>query len=572
MKIEQQLESLFLNLTLRNISHEIFFNSLLSDGDLSKLLSTCRGMKEMILKWKQFFPIQEFTTGEYITDKMFENMILHYSRNIKKLTISGRSRELTLNGYDQHVALLHLNLLELDCLRYFPGAVTKFSSSLLNLTSLRLLESTQSYEDLESISQLTNLRKLELDSCLDLKYKQFSLEFLSTLTQMKSISISRLSGNRLDCWLEKTNKQILVELKIDSCSRISAEEYHCLSTLTDLTLLSFTRCKVDDIGLNLICSSCHHIANMYLDYNDRVTRNGLNNFHFLVNLTSLFASLFQKWESFFIMEKICHNVTLTHLTMYCDCEGTLFLHNNLSNLINLTYLSINGIHSGLSSNVNLSPTTKQNFLSNLTILELNNVRIQKLDYLTSLTKVNIHKSYVNVNAFRQLSSLVYLSHLKMTGCSIYTKEFSNLSFCTNLTFLDLSISPSYDHEICHLSSLIKLTHLELCGLRMTDAGLCFLMFINKTLTYLKIEGYNMFKIIDLEKGYKYLASCRQLTNLTLTSCYFENGLSFLKGMLNLSHLNIDPTFAEDEDLIMIKTHLTKLTIFTMGLGRFSFYC
>jgi hypothetical protein len=107
--------SLFFSLTQRNICSEIFFDSFLSDEDLSKLLCTCRGMKEMILKYKIIFPIKEYTTGVSLTNKIFENMILHYSSNIKKLIISSRCSELTFNGYYQHVfLLLRSNLLELE--------------------------------------------------------------------------------------------------------------------------------------------------------------------------------------------------------------------------------------------------------------------------------------------------------------------------------------------------------------------------------------------------------------------------------------------------------------------------
>jgi hypothetical protein len=184
-------------------------------------------MKEMILKYKIIFPIQEYTTGVSLTDKIFENMILHYSSNIKKLIISSsRCSALTFNGYYQHVfLLLRSNLLELELLegdssiKKWDVEIPNITSSLLNLTSLRILNSLESQTNLSSISQLTNLEKLDFDNCYHLD--EFNLESYSALTKIKSICISRFSGKRLD-WFFETNK-VLVEIKIDTCDRISSE-------------------------------------------------------------------------------------------------------------------------------------------------------------------------------------------------------------------------------------------------------------------------------------------------------------------------------------------------------------
>jgi hypothetical protein len=66
----------FLSITERNFSSEIFFGSLLSDEDLSKLICTCRVMmKEMILKWKNIFPITQISiNSEIMTNEMLVNL------------------------------------------------------------------------------------------------------------------------------------------------------------------------------------------------------------------------------------------------------------------------------------------------------------------------------------------------------------------------------------------------------------------------------------------------------------------------------------------------------------------
>jgi hypothetical protein len=520
---------------------------------LSKLLCTCRGMKEMILKYKIIFPIQEYTTGVSLTDKIFENMILHYSSNIKKLIISSRCSALTFNGYYQHVfLLLRSNLLELELLegdssiKKWDVEIPNITSSLLNLTSLRILNSLESQTNLSSISQLTNLEKLDFDNCYHLD--EFNLESYSALTKIKSICISRFSGKRLD-WFFETNKVLLtlVEIKIDTCERISSENYHCLGILTNLTHLSFSRCNFDDFGLNLICSCCLLIEYLYFHDNDELTIEGFNNVHFLVNLKSLHCILYPNSKNCLLITKLYHNVAITHLTMFNN-DGV----DDLSNLFNLSYLCLHG-HGG---RINLS--TVLSCLVNLTNLELHCCRIihdgrEISNIITSLSQVKIDKCVIGLNILSQhLSKLVNLSHLNLTNSKIPIEEFYYLSFCTNLTFLDLSESPSSNSGLSHLSSLILLTHLKFCGVNITDEGLAFLVFLSKTLTYLEIHGGHSFIICHLEEGYKYLASCVKLTYLTLSRCIFVKGVSFLERMSKLTYLDLGPTYmVEHNELCMI---------------------
>jgi hypothetical protein len=496
-------ESRFYNLTERNISPEIFFNSLLSDEDLSKLLCTCRVIKDQILKWKSIFPIQQYITGVSLTDKMFEDMIIHYTQNIKKLTISSRSSKLTLNALNGY-----------------------------------------------SISQLTNLEKLDFDSCFNLD--EFSLVSFSTLTMMKSISISRFSGKRVGF-----NKLLLlVEIKIDTCCGISSEEYHCLSTLTDLTHLSVARSKFDDIGLNLICSHCHLIKYLYLVVNE-VTIDGLKNFYFLVHLTSLFLMLSNRNR--LIREYISQNIALTQLTVFNDFD---FGFSNIlipSTLVNLTYLCVLNMHCRALSSIYLSPNKSYYCLLNLTILELNDNTISKIENLTSLTQVKLNNCLVNHLGLKRLSSAVYLSHLKITNSQISPREFSHISHCTNLTFLDLRGSISSDDDLSHFSSLIRLTHLKFCGVNITEEGLHFLLSLSNTLKYLKIYGCQSLKFI--ERGYIFLSTCSNLTYLTLSRCIFEKGVNFLKFLFKLSYLDLGPSYeVEHKDLCMISSCLTNLRV------------
>jgi hypothetical protein len=88
----------------------------------------------------------------------------------------------------------------------------------------------------------------------------------STLVKIKSITTvslcHSLSGLGLSYLV--VNKEFLLKLEINNCLGIPPEGYHCLTTLTNLIVLTInTFAWFDDVGLNMICSSCLLIE--YLD-------------------------------------------------------------------------------------------------------------------------------------------------------------------------------------------------------------------------------------------------------------------------------------------------------------------
>jgi hypothetical protein len=297
-------------------------------------------MKKMILKWKTIFPIQEYEIKHSMTDKMLGNMIMHYSNNINKLTIAIKYPSLTMVGY-HHMALLHSNLLELSINKCLEGGLCVISHSLVNLTSLSISYSPSvSSEDLDSLSKLTNLEKINLDN---IHLGDVAVVNYSTLTKMKLITVGfchGLSGLGLSYLV--ANKQFLVQLEIDWCDGISSEGYHCLTTLTNLTNLTVTDSKkLDDIGLNMICSSCLLIENLDIQnnrYKVFTTVVGLNNIHCLIHLKSLSLSgSSDDW-----LAKLSHCTALTQLDLKYNStvsdEGLL----QLSSLFMLTFVNVNG--------------------------------------------------------------------------------------------------------------------------------------------------------------------------------------------------------------------------------------
>jgi hypothetical protein len=239
------------------------------------------------------------------------------------------------------VALLHSNLLELSINNCLEGGLFVISHSLVNLTSLSISYSPSvSSGDLDSLSKLTNLEKINLHGIEHLD--DAAVVNYSTLTKMNSIAVAYcygLSGLGLSYLV--ANKQFLVQLKINYCPGISSEGYHCLTTLTNLTSLTIIYGELDDIELNVICSSCLLIEHLDIRGMKRqylINVEGLNNIHCLIQLNSLSLSgASDDW-----LAKLSHSTALTQLNLWNSTisdEGLL----QLSSLFKLTFAYVNGL-------------------------------------------------------------------------------------------------------------------------------------------------------------------------------------------------------------------------------------
>jgi hypothetical protein len=161
----------------------------------------------------------------------------------------------------------------------------------------------------------------------------------STLAKMKSIKLLYCHGfSRLGLSYLVANKQFLVQLEIINCDGISSEGYHCLTTLNNLTSLTIRGCKLDAIGLNMICFNCLLIEYIVIRGNGFITVEGLNNIHCLIHLKSLSLSR----ASNYWLAKLSHCTALTQLNLLDNStvsdEGLL----QLSSLFMLTFVNVNG--------------------------------------------------------------------------------------------------------------------------------------------------------------------------------------------------------------------------------------
>jgi hypothetical protein len=264
-------------------------------------------MKEMILKWKAVFSIQKIVLYA-INDTYLLNLLIHYSKNIFKLHINDADK-LTNAGYQHLVLLIQIKLSELNIVRCSSGnGLRIISVSLSYLTSLKIEKSPLvSSEDLDSLSKLTQLEKLDLESILNLNND--AVANYSSLTNIKSIRVKKCS-NLSDVGLRYlvANKEFLVQLEINDCRSIGSsfraicvhygiysEGFHCLTTLTNLTILTIVNCYLDNLALNKICSSCIRIEDLFVGNIYQyalINKEGLNNINCLSNLKSLCVNNF----------------------------------------------------------------------------------------------------------------------------------------------------------------------------------------------------------------------------------------------------------------------------------------
>jgi hypothetical protein len=231
------------------------------------------------------------------------------------------------------LALLNPYLIELQVFQDIKDGLRVISSSLVNLTSLSICCSPLvSSDDLDSLSKLSNLEKICFGRLNNLNDAVVHYSTLTKLKSIRMINCDSLSGSMLSIFV--ANKEFLVDLELDTCSGISSEGYHSLTTLTNLTKLVVIDSYLDNIGLNLICSSCLQLedlifCNIFIRINQIITIEGLNNMHYLTHLKSLYLiASSNDW-----LAKLSHNTALTSLHirkgLHITYEGLSYLSNHI---------------------------------------------------------------------------------------------------------------------------------------------------------------------------------------------------------------------------------------------------
>jgi hypothetical protein len=158
--------------------------------------------------------------------------------------------------------LSNLDTLVLDYWKYFRDDEFTVLSSLHNLTTLKMNNTTFSSVSAAAISELPKLKILEVKYC---NINDSVIETLSTLTTLETFEFH--SG-----WTNITNRSLphlskfmkLTELSLDK-SKITDDGLVYLSALTLLTYLSLSNTLVSTKGIAYL-STLRYLRNLYLDH------------------------------------------------------------------------------------------------------------------------------------------------------------------------------------------------------------------------------------------------------------------------------------------------------------------
>jgi hypothetical protein len=229
-----------------------------------------------------------------------------------------------------HSATTFNSVLEISLTGCLKGGILEVSLYLINLTSVSITDSDLTNEDMDSLTKLKHLEKLDLWVCYlhDVSFVNFSaltkmkhIKFDFVVQQTQSVTSPPLNLSDLIA-----NKEFsLVHLELISFEGIDFSwEFHCVSTLTNLTHLTIVVARtsvyhnidsgsLDDIGLNKIISSCVLIQHLDIRNNNNCTIDGLKNIHCLIYLKTFKLS----YATDSLLPKLSQNVALTRLDI-CD--------------------------------------------------------------------------------------------------------------------------------------------------------------------------------------------------------------------------------------------------------------
>jgi hypothetical protein len=358
----------FVSLVERNIQPDFFFDSLIDDVDLSKLLCTCKSMKEAVKKWKYVFSIRVFFIERTLTRKMLLNMIHFYTPNVSKIVFlphvqdyyywdevykclrSTTEKKRTIfkqwtkekktpllppEAYGLfslfHSATNISCVLEISFHECLAGGILNAALCLKNLTSVTITESSAiTKKDIDSLTNLNHLEQLSLNRCLLNSDDDLFVNY-SALTKIKQIKFENIDREYFqDLNYLLSNKELsLVHLElIDLRGISSSEEFHCVTTLTNLTHLTVASCistslqyfhfnemsLLDNIVLNMIITNCRLIQHLDIRNNNNCTIDGLENIHCLIYLETFKFS----FATDSLLPKLSQIVALTRLDIWDD--------------------------------------------------------------------------------------------------------------------------------------------------------------------------------------------------------------------------------------------------------------
>jgi hypothetical protein len=400
-------------------------------------------MKEMILKWKSYIPIQQIIFNKSLTDLMLMNFLMFYSNRIINISISG-SPKFYRNGTSTelvngiiYLSALCYNISEIkicECKRNWLYYVSK---SLVTLTAISV-SNHGSTCDLHLISRLTNLKEINFSNLTTLDDED--VENYSTLTQMKSITLFRVGYHFTGIGLRNllANKLFLVSLSIKWCKGIkeAVGGYNCLASLSNLTDLSI------EYGLDVISSSLFNLKKLTIFGHDHDIMTEISSIDSLSSLTNL--------------EKIQFDGVSNYQSDHAMFNYSTLIKINSISLMHCTALQSLGLSYFLA---------KKEFLIDLELVELKFCASDGYHCLTTLTKltslkiITINSQLDDIVLNKICSSCLLIEYLDIRYSFWITIEGLNNIHC--LTYLkSLLISCAKDTWLTKLSPALKFIFLH----------------------------------------------------------------------------------------------------------------
>jgi internalin A len=234
-----------------------------------------------------------------------------------------------------------LNYLEIDYFNKKQIENLDFLSNLTNITELSL-QSCKNLTNIDGLANLTNIKSLDLYGCSSLKNID-SLAKLKNLTNLNLGSCSSLENINSLSELEK-----LTELNLDWCSNLT--NIDCLANIEDLNV-SFSQMFFED------WDSLAKLTKIKLKLN--FNNSYLDNVDFLSNLTNITELSFNSCKNLTNVDGLAKLTQLTDLNLY-SCSSLKNL-DGLANLTELRTLEIGGCSSltnkdGIANLTNLKVT------------------------------------------------------------------------------------------------------------------------------------------------------------------------------------------------------------------------
>ncbi|EFC41127.1 LRR_RI domain-containing protein [Naegleria gruberi] len=236
----------------------------------------------------------------------------HISRmdNLKFLSISHNQ---ILNGGAKAISslskleILHISNCDIGC-----EGLQYISKNLKNLTEIDIGGNHFGMDGVIVIASMNNLKVLSIaESCLGLLGVQY-------LSKMENLTYLNISDNIDDIFIgESINDLQNLTTLLYTNNSLSMDEAITISSLTQLTTLNIESTEISDVHIEILCSSLHHLINLYADTNF-ITSWGVKLIsESMIDLESLYLSGNRIGD-----EGLTYICSLQHLRILgvCNCE------------------------------------------------------------------------------------------------------------------------------------------------------------------------------------------------------------------------------------------------------------